>query len=99
MKVQVTADQEALIRQAVASGRYGSAEDVLRDAMARWEESERARVETLAALEEAEADLEPGRFTDYSEDALPELARELKRAARARRQPNLGARASRPPTG
>jgi len=82
MEVQLTPDQEAFIRKAVASGRYPSVEDAVRDAMARWEEGERARVELLAALDEAEADLEVGRYTDYTDATLPRLASELKREAR-----------------
>ncbi|MGH9454332.1 MAG: hypothetical protein ACRD2O_10240 [Terriglobia bacterium] len=45
----------------------------------------------LAALDEAEADLEEaGRYTDYSEATLPKLAAELKREGpelRDREQP------------
>jgi putative addiction module CopG family antidote len=82
MEVQLTADQEAFIRSAVASGRYLSAEDAVRDAMARWEEGERARLELLAALGEAEADLEAGRYTDCTDVTLPTLASDLKREAR-----------------
>jgi Arc/MetJ-type ribon-helix-helix transcriptional regulator len=48
MKVDFTPDQEALIRQAIASGRYHTAEDAVHDAMARWEETERSRIEMLA---------------------------------------------------
>jgi putative addiction module CopG family antidote len=51
MEVQLTPDQEAFIRQAVASGRYPSPEAAVRDAMARWEERERVRVELLATLD------------------------------------------------
>jgi len=87
MEVHFTTDQEALIREAVASGRYQSAEEAVQDAMARWEERERARVETLAALDEAEADLETGRFADYSDEALDALARELKQEGRAQGDP------------
>jgi putative addiction module CopG family antidote len=82
MEVQLTPDQEAFIRKAVASGRYPSVEDAVRDAMVRWEEGERARLELLAALDEAEADLEAGRYTDYTDATLPRLANELKREAR-----------------
>ena len=85
MEVQLTPDQEAFIRKAVASGRYPSAEAAVRDAMARWEEVERARLELLAALDEAEADLEAGHYTDYTNATLPQLADELKREARERR--------------
>ena len=83
MEVHFTPDQEALIRRAIASGRYQTAEDAVQDAMARWEEGERVRIEVLARLDEAEADLEARRYTDYSDEALPTLADELKREARA----------------
>jgi putative addiction module CopG family antidote len=86
MEVQLTPDQEAFIRKAVASGRYPSVEDAVRDAMVRWEEGERARLELLAALDEAEADLEAGRYTDYTDATLPRLANELKREARKLRE-------------
>ena len=86
MEVELTPDQEAFIRKAVASGRYPSVEDAVRDAMARWEEGERARLELLAALDEAEADLEAGRYTDYTDVTLPTLANDLKREAREVRQ-------------
>jgi putative addiction module CopG family antidote len=86
MEVQLTPDQEAFIRKAVASGRYPSVEDAVRDAMVRWEEGERARLELLAALDQAEADLEAGRYTDYTDATLPRLANELKREARELRE-------------
>jgi hypothetical protein len=54
--------------------------------MARWEEGERVRLELLAALDEAEADLENGRYADYTDAALPGLANDLKREARELRQ-------------
>jgi putative addiction module CopG family antidote len=83
-------DQEAFIRQAIASGRYRSAEDAVSDAMTRWENRERGRVELLAALEEGEADLEAARYTDYTDATLGQLAGELKyeaRQLRNRQQP------------
>jgi len=86
MEVQLTPDQEAFIREAVASGRYTSAEAAVRDAMARWEERERARRELLASLDEAEDDLDGGRYGDYTDADLPRLGDELKREARALRK-------------
>lgn len=85
MEMQLTPDQEAFIRQAVDTGRYPSTEDAVRHALARWEEGERARLELLAALDEAETDLETGRYTDYTDATLPKLADELKREGRALR--------------
>ena len=89
MEVQLTPDQEAFIRKAVASGRYPSVEDAVRDAMVRWEEGERARLELLAALDEAEADLEAGRYTDYTDATLPSLAKDLKHEGRELLSENL----------
>jgi len=80
-------EQEAFIRQGIASGRYQTAEDAVRDAMAHWEQDERERVELLAAFDEAESDLQAGRYADYTNETLPGLADELKREAREQRTP------------
>lgn len=82
-------EQDAFIRQGIASGRYRTAKDAVRDAMAHWEQDERARVELLAAFDEAESDLQAGRYTDYTSETLPGLADELKREAREQRSPEL----------
>jgi Arc/MetJ-type ribon-helix-helix transcriptional regulator len=80
-------DQEAFVRKGIASGRYRTAEDAVRDAMAHWERDERARVELLAAFDESEGDLEAGRYADYTDETLPQLADELKREAREQSLP------------
>ena len=85
MEVHLTPDQEAFIRQAIADGRYRTAEEAVLEAMARWEENERARTALLAALDEAEADLRAGLYTDYTRETRSVLAEELKREARASR--------------
>jgi len=86
MEVQLTPDQEAFVRKAVANGRYPNAEAAVLDAMARWEEGERARLELLAAIDEAEADLGAGHFIDCTDASLPRLADALKREARELRK-------------
>jgi hypothetical protein len=50
-----------------------------------WEKQERHRVEILAALDEAEADLQTGQYADYTDATLPLLAEQLKAEARASR--------------
>ena len=85
MTFEPTPDQQAFINQAVASGRYRNAEDAIQDAIARWEEDERARLELLAALDDAEADILAGQYLDYRNETLPQLAEELKYEARALR--------------
>jgi putative addiction module CopG family antidote len=86
MEIHLSPDQEAFIRQAIASGRYQTADDAIHDALARWARNERARIELTASLDEAEADLEAGRYTDYTAETLPKLVDELKREGRALRQ-------------
>ncbi len=86
MEVQLTPDQEAFIRKAIASGRYPNAEAAVREAMVSWEERERLRLELLAVLDEAEADLQSGQFTDYTGSTLQRLSGELKREARMMRK-------------
>jgi putative addiction module CopG family antidote len=85
MQFEPTPDQQAFIHRAIASGRYRSAEEALRDAMARWEEDERKRVELLAAFDDAEADILAREYIDYTNDTLPQLGDELKREARSAR--------------
>jgi hypothetical protein len=49
------------------------------------QQDERSRAETVAALDEAAADLEAGRYRDYTDATLSQLARELKAEGRAYR--------------
>ncbi len=82
MEVHFTSEQEAFIRQAIASGRLRRAEEAVQQALSLWERRERSRVEILAALDEAEADLETGQFTDHTDASLPLLADQLKAEGR-----------------
>lgn len=87
MQFEPTADQQAFIHRAIASGRYRSADEAVQDAMARWEEDERRRIELLAAFDDAESDLSTGHYTDYTSETLPVLADELKHEARSNHPP------------
>ena len=85
MEVTLTPSQEVLIQRAIEQGRYGSAEEAVRDAMARWEERERQRIDLTTDLGRAELELKSGGYSDYTDDTLPLLAQELKREAREMR--------------
>ena len=88
MDVVLTPDQQDLIREAIASGRYQSEQDAVREALAQWEQAEIHRRNILSALDESEEDDRTGRYADYTDESLPQLAAELKREGRAlRRQP------------
>jgi hypothetical protein len=60
MEVQPTPDQEALISEAVASGRLDRPEQAVEQALLLWEERERRRLEILAGVELAKASLSRG---------------------------------------
>jgi len=84
MEVQLTPDQKAFIRQAIESGRLHCEEDAAREALALWEERERARAEILAAVEEAEASLARGEGRIITPQSMRELAGEVKQRGRNR---------------
>jgi len=85
MEVKLTPSQEILIERAIELGRYRSTEDAVRDAMARWEERERQRIDLTTDIGRAETELKSGWYSDYTDDTLPLLAEELKSEARQMR--------------
>ncbi len=84
MEVRLTADQEALARRAVESGRLQSEEDAIREALALWEERERRRIELLATLDDARASLARGEGRDITPQSMNGLAAEVKARGRTR---------------
>jgi len=84
MKVQLTPDQKAFVRQAIENGRLGREEDAVREALSLWEERERRRLEILAAVDEAEAALVDGHGGIITKESMRELAEGVKRRGRAR---------------
>jgi len=84
MEIHFTADQEALIRHAIETGRLHRAEDAVAEALALWEEHERRRVEMLAAVDQAEASLARGEGRLITQQSMQELAAAVKQRGRAR---------------
>lgn len=82
MQVELTTEQQALVEAAVRNGRYRSVEDAIGAALFQWETDERRRAELPGSLDEAEADLESGRFTDHTDATVPRLLQELKSEGR-----------------
>jgi hypothetical protein len=60
MEVQLTPDQQALVRDAIASGRLHRPEEAMQQALLLWEERERRRLEILAAVELSQESLARG---------------------------------------
>jgi Arc/MetJ-type ribon-helix-helix transcriptional regulator len=84
MEVQLTPDQRAFVRQAIASGRLRREEDAVMEALSLWEERERTRAEILAAVDEAEASLSHGEGRAITEESMRELAQQVTQRGRAR---------------
>jgi len=55
VRIVPTPEQEAFIREGIASGRFATAEDAAREALRQWEEHQRRRTELLVELDAAEA--------------------------------------------
>jgi Arc/MetJ-type ribon-helix-helix transcriptional regulator len=70
MEIRPSPNQEALIRQAIEAGRFEHPEDAVKEALALWEERERARAEFRETLDEAEISLARGEGTEITRDPL-----------------------------
>jgi putative addiction module CopG family antidote len=84
MRVELSPDQEAFIRQAIKDGRVGSTEEAIQEALQLWEKHERRRGEILAAVNEAEVSLARGEGIAMNEDSMRNLAEDVKRRGRVR---------------
>ena len=84
MEVQLTPDQKEFVRQAIASGRLLREEEAVKEALALWEQRERARAEVLAAVDEAEASLARGEGRIITQQSMHDLAAEVKQRGRRR---------------
>jgi Arc/MetJ-type ribon-helix-helix transcriptional regulator len=73
MEIRPSPNQEALIRQAVEAGRFEHPEDAVKEALALWEERERARAEFRETLDDADASLARGEDTEITRESMREL--------------------------
>jgi putative addiction module CopG family antidote len=84
MRVELSADQEAFIRQAIKDGRVSSTEEAVQEALQLWEKHERRRGEILAAVNEAEMSLSRGEGMVMNEESMRDLTEDVKRRGRSR---------------
>ena len=84
MQVELTPDQEAFVRQAIASGRLNNAHEAVQEALALWEARERRRQELIASVEDARAAHARGEGRPLAEASMRELAEQVKARGRAR---------------
>jgi putative addiction module CopG family antidote len=79
MDVRLSPDQEEFIRQAVKKGRYGKAEDVVREALTMLEERERKRAEILDAMDFTEISISRAAGGDLPQQPIREPGGKTKR--------------------
>ncbi len=84
MEVELTRDQQALVRQAIETGRLHGPEEAAKEAFSLWEQRERRRAEILAAVDVAEASIARGEGRLITEESMRELARDVSQRGRAR---------------
>jgi Arc/MetJ-type ribon-helix-helix transcriptional regulator len=85
MEVRFTPDQQALVSDAIASGRLHGPEEAMQQALLLWEDRERRRLEILAAVELSKASLarREGRTVTTNEES-DQLVRDITRRGMAR---------------
>ena len=84
MEVDLTPDQEAFVRRAIATGRLRDESDAVREALALWEERERRRLEITASIELARSAYARGEGRPLTADSMRALAGEVKSRGRGR---------------
>ena len=81
MNVNLGEHYETMIRQQIATGRYVSASEVVRDALRLMEDHKgRERLRAAAAL--GDADIAAGNVHQWTEDSIAELMAEARDASR-----------------
>ncbi len=82
MEVELTPDQKALVRQAIATGRLHREEEAVREALSLWEKRERTRAEILSEVDRAELSLGRGEGSLVTPDSMHALAGKVKQRGR-----------------
>src|ERR1035437_1006234 len=84
VRIFATPEQEAFIREGIASGRFATAEDAAREALRLWEERQRRRTELLIELDAAEASFARGESRRVGPESITEFIAGVKRRGSAR---------------
>jgi Arc/MetJ-type ribon-helix-helix transcriptional regulator len=84
VQIILTPEQEELVRHAISTGRLQRVEDLVKEALALWQERERARAEFRASLDAADASLDRGEGIPVTQASMRALADDVKRRGRER---------------
>jgi Arc/MetJ-type ribon-helix-helix transcriptional regulator len=83
MEIELTPEQDSLVSLGIEQGRFRRREDAVRDAMALWEERERAQIELLAELEAGEGSFDEDDPILDSDEAIAAFFDDIKQRGRA----------------
>jgi Arc/MetJ-type ribon-helix-helix transcriptional regulator len=84
MEIELTPEQDSLVSLGIEQGRFRHREDAVRDAMALWEERERAQIELLAELEAGEGSFDEADPVLDSDEAVAAFFDDIKLRGRAK---------------
>jgi antitoxin ParD1/3/4 len=82
LTITLPADMAGLVKDAVDDGDYGSASEVIREALRDWKRKRELRLHTLAELKaetgNGMADLKAGRVSEFKLDEIAALGKKLR---------------------
>jgi Arc/MetJ-type ribon-helix-helix transcriptional regulator len=84
MEIELTPEQDSLVSLGIEQGRFRRREDAVRNAMALWEEQERARIDLLAELEAGDSSFDEGDIVMDSDESLAAFFDDIKQRGRAK---------------
>ncbi len=76
MHINLSSEMEGFIKRKVAGGLYGSATEVIRDALRRMEAEETRIAVWHAAIKKGNDQLDRGEGVDYTPDALNDITKD-----------------------
>ena len=82
MHVNLSPEMEVFIKGKVASGSYGSATEVIRDAIRRMQAEEARQAAWRAAIKQGDDELDRGEGIDYTPEALKGITQSAVKAMR-----------------
>lgn len=89
MHINLSPEMETFIKGKVASGYYGNATEVIRDAIRRMQTEETRLQAWKAALKKGDDELDAGQSVPYTAAALEEITREAKAPASQPADPDV----------
>lgn len=89
MNINLSPEMEAFIKGKVASGYYGNATEVIRDAIRRMQAEDTRLQAWKAALEQGDDELDAARSVPYTAATLDEITREAKAPASRPADPDV----------